>query len=133
MATAKRLGLQFCGTAILFSAFVSLTTSGVLLLACVLGYLPYSDRPGPGWWGRVHWPSPAEIGTYLGFAPWFAYFCWSALSGEGQQIEVAVIALQPIDREYSVELPSGGHVVYVLHDERLEPHPAFTKTNEQLS
>ena len=40
-----------------------------------MGYLPYSDRPGPGWWGRVHWPSLAEAGTYLCFAPWFGYFC----------------------------------------------------------
>jgi hypothetical protein len=287
MATAKRLAIQFCGTALLFSAFVSLTTSGVLLFASSIGYLPYSDRPGPGWWGHVHWPSLAEIGTYLGFAPWFAYFClyfgvgffllslvlgvastpkwftriiagvigalaaslsvasagwylalaaigpncamvagliygvflfprfvvpreqrlaiwqrsiaitaasavfilwivwpllprkpvpgmavlvnrvapgqvpvdwkrseyfraetWdelsnlhltgelhggiqSAMSGEGQEIEVAVIALQPIDREYRVALPSSGHVVYVLHDGRLEPHPAFTKKDKR--
>ena len=51
MAITKRLAIQFSGTALFFSAFVSLTTSGVLLFASVLGYLPYSDRPGPGRWG----------------------------------------------------------------------------------
>lgn len=287
MTKAKRFGIQFCGTTLLFSAFVSLTTSCVLLFASALGYLSYSDRPGPGWLGHIHWPSLAEIGTYLGFAPWFAYFClffglgffllslvlsfastpkwltrviggvigasaaglsvaaagwylalatigpdsamlagllygvflfprfvfpreqriaiwqrsitiavasgafilwivwplipkkpvpgvalivnrvtpgpvpvdwqpsqyfraetWgelsnlrltgelhggvqSTISGEGQEIEVAVIALQPIDREYRMTLPANGHVVYVLHDGRLEPHPAFTKKDKR--
>ena len=287
MAITKRLAIQFCGTALLFSAFVSLTTSGVLLFASVLGYLPYSDRLGPGWWGRAHCPSLGEIGNYLGFAPLFAYFClffglgffllslvlgiastpkwltrviggligvlaaglavtgagwylalaaigpdsamvaglfygvflfplfvfsreqrlaiwqrsiviaaatavfilwivwpllprkpvpgvavlvnrvtpgpvpvdwrpsqyfraetWdelsnlhltgelhggiqSAMSGEGQEIDVAVIALQPIDREYRVAVPLSGHVVYVLHDGRLEPHPAFTTKDKR--
>ncbi len=283
----KKFAIQFCGTALLFSAFVSLATSGMLLFASVIGYLPYSDRPGPGWWGHVHWPSLAEIGTYLGFVPFFAYFClffglgffllslvlglastprwltrviggfigalaaglavagagwylalaaigpdaammagllygvflfprfvfprehylaiwqrsiviaavsaafilwiawpllprnplpgvailvnritpgpesvdwqpsqyfrpetWgelsnlhltgelhggvqSAVSGEGQEIEVAVIALQPIDREYRVSIPASGHVVYVLHDGRFEPHPAFAKKDKR--
>lgn len=75
MKTLKRLGKQFLGTAVLFSALVGLGTSMVLLLASCIGYVPYSDRPGPGWWAHVHWPSLAEIGNYLGFAPWFAYFC----------------------------------------------------------
>jgi hypothetical protein len=75
ITVAKRLVRQFLGTAVLFSTTVSLGTSCVLLAASIVGYLPYSDRPGPGWWGRVHLPSLAEIGVYLGFAPWFAYFC----------------------------------------------------------
>jgi hypothetical protein len=75
MKMLKRLGKQFLGTAVLFSALVGLGTSIVLLFASCIGYLSYSDRPGPGWWAHVHWPSLAEIGNYLGFAPWFAYFC----------------------------------------------------------
>ena len=75
MYRARKLGVQFLGTALLFSVAVGLGTSLVLLIASCAGYLPYSDRPGPGWWGRVHWPDWTEIGTYLGFAPWFAYFC----------------------------------------------------------
>jgi len=287
MKRLKRLATQFFGIALLFSGIVGLGTSLVLLFSSCLGYLPYSDRPGPGWWGHVHWPSWTEAGTYLGFAPWFAYSClffgvglfvlslvlgfasaprwlnrilggltaalaaafaiagfgwylalaaighnsalvigllygvfvfprfvasreqklprwirvlaistasslfmlwivwpllprkpvpgiavlinrvtpgqlpvdwhpseyfraetWDELSklhlagglhggvqsvmfGEGQEIEVAVITLQPIDREYRVPIPPSGHVVYVLHDGRLEPHPAFTKKDKR--
>jgi hypothetical protein len=71
----KSLARRFAGTALLFSGIVGAGTSLVLLLSSCFGYLPYSDRPGPGWWGRVHWPSWAEFVTYIGFAPWFAYFC----------------------------------------------------------
>jgi len=75
MRLLKSLGLKFAGTALLFSCVVSLGTCLVLLVSSCIGYLPYSDRPGPGWWGSPHWPSWAEITTYFGFAPWFAYFC----------------------------------------------------------
>ena len=71
----KSLVRRFAGTALLFSGIVGTGTSLVLLISSCFGYLPYSDRPGPGWWGRVHWPSWAEFVTYIGFAPWFAYFC----------------------------------------------------------
>ncbi len=75
MSIAKRVAVQFCGTALLFSATVAFGTSLTLLVASSIGYLPYSDRPGPGWWGRVHWPSLVEAENYLGFAPLFGYFC----------------------------------------------------------
>jgi len=71
----KSLVRRFVGTALLFSGIVGVGTSLVLLLSSCFGYLPYSDRPGPGWWGRVHWPSWTEFVTYIGFAPWFAYSC----------------------------------------------------------
>lgn len=71
----KSLARRFAGTALLFAAVVSAGTSLVLLVSSCLGYLPYSDRHGPGWWGRVHWPLWSEFVTYIGFAPWFAYFC----------------------------------------------------------
>ena len=75
MQRLKSLAWRFAGTALLFSGIVGIGTSVVLLLSSSFGYLPYSDRPGPGWWGRVHWPSWAEFATYIGFSPWFAYFC----------------------------------------------------------
>jgi hypothetical protein len=75
MRLVKSLGRGFAGTALLFSGLVGIGTSLVLLLSSCLGYLPYSDRPGPGWWGRLHWPSWTEFATYMGFAPWFAYSC----------------------------------------------------------
>jgi hypothetical protein len=71
----KSWGRRIAGTALLFSCTVGVGTSFVLLVSSSAGYLPYSDRPGPGWWGRVHWPSWAEFATYFGFAPWFAYSC----------------------------------------------------------
>jgi hypothetical protein len=67
--------MRFAGTALLFSAIVGVGTSLFLFLSSCFGYLPYSDRPGPGWWGRVHFPSWAEFTSYIGFAPFFAYFC----------------------------------------------------------
>ncbi len=75
MQLLKSLGRGFAGTVLLFSAFVGIGTSLVLLVSSCVGYLPYSDRPGPGWWGRVHWPSWKEFVTYIGFAPAFVYFC----------------------------------------------------------
>ena len=75
MQLLKSLGRGFAGTALLFSAFVSIGTSLVLLVSSCVGYLSYSDRPGPGWWGRVHWPSWVEFVNYIQFAPAFAYFC----------------------------------------------------------
>jgi hypothetical protein len=71
----KNLGISFAGTVLLFSAIVSLGTCCVLLICDCFGYLPYSDRPGPGWWGHLHWPAWAEIATYFGFAPLLAYGC----------------------------------------------------------
>src|SRR5580698_10243966 len=75
MQTARRVVTQFLGTVVLFSALVGVVTSAALLLASAAGYLPYSDRPGPGWWGKVHWPKASEVGFFFGFAPWLAYFC----------------------------------------------------------
>ena len=75
MEILKSWGRKFAGTALLFSGIVGVGTSFVLFVCSCLGYLPYSDRPGPGWWGQVHWPSWAEFVTYIGWAPWFAYSC----------------------------------------------------------
>ncbi len=44
-----------------------------MILAGIVGYLPYSDRPGPGWYGP-HLPSWSEVSFYLGFAVYFAYY-----------------------------------------------------------
>ncbi len=47
----------------------------------------------------------------------------SATSGQGQVIEVVIVALQPIDHNYKIKVPSSGHVVYVLDHDVLTPHP----------
>jgi hypothetical protein len=75
MRRIKSLLARFAGTALLFSAVVGVGTSLVLLVSSCIGYLPYSDRPGLGWWGKPHFPSWTEASTYIGFAPWFAYGC----------------------------------------------------------
>jgi|GEM_PF-5879590 len=75
MHLIKSWGRRLAGTALLFSCTVGVGTSLVLLVFSCAGYLPYSDRPGLGWWGRVHSPSWVEFTTYFGFAPWFAYSC----------------------------------------------------------
>jgi hypothetical protein len=69
------LAARFAGTTLLFSVVIGVGTSLVLLVSSCIGYLPYSDRPGPGWWGKPHFPSWTEVATYFGFAPWFAYGC----------------------------------------------------------
>ena len=75
MKRLRALAAQFARTTLLFSITVAFGTTLVMLFVSSLGYLPYSDRPGTGWWSRVHVPSLTEIGSYLGFAPWFCYFC----------------------------------------------------------
>lgn len=56
----------------------------------------------------------------------------SAGTGNSNGVDVVVIALQPIDREYRVEVPATGHVVYVLADDKLVPHPAFSKKDKRI-
>jgi len=72
----RRLAKQFAGTVVLFCFFVGTITSLWMLVASCVGYLPYSDRPGVGWKLTAHWPSFAEIGSYLGFIPFFAMLLW---------------------------------------------------------
>jgi hypothetical protein len=43
----------------------------LLLLVNCIGYLPYSDRPGPGW-QPAHWPSKDELGFFAGFVVYLA-------------------------------------------------------------
>jgi len=49
-------------------------TLSFLVLAPVFGYLPYSDRPGPGWFGKFPALSWAEFRNEVGFQ-----FGWSIL------------------------------------------------------
>ena len=39
----------------------------LLVLINAAGYLPYSDRPGPGW-QMPHFPTAQEVGFFAGFA-----------------------------------------------------------------
>src|SRR5712692_1562273 len=70
-----------------FTSLWTLTVAGgvflVLILLTLIGYLPYSDRPGPGWQG-AHLPSLQEVGFFLGWAfPFvapFAAYCGAFFS-----------------------------------------------------
>jgi hypothetical protein len=75
MKAARRVLLTLLNTPIAFSICVSVGVSLSLTVMSSVGYLPYSDRPGPGWFGPLHWPSVQELGVYFGFAPLFAYTC----------------------------------------------------------
>jgi len=68
-----------------FTLLWTLTVAGgvflVLILLTLIGYLPYSDRPGPGWQG-AHLPGLREVGFFLGWAfPFVAPFAayWGVL------------------------------------------------------
>jgi hypothetical protein len=55
----------------------------VLAIASAIGYLPYSDRPGPGW-HQAHIPTITELGFYLNFCVFLlGPFCliWGAILG----------------------------------------------------
>jgi len=62
----KSIGLYVL--AVTGSALIALVVSGLI------GYLPYSDRPGPGWQARG-WISVGEIGFYLGWLKLLVPYC----------------------------------------------------------
>jgi hypothetical protein len=45
----------------------------------------------------------------------------------GSDVDVVVLAFQPIDHEYKLDVPAQGHVVYILANGKLTPHPALQK------
>jgi hypothetical protein len=52
-----------------FVAVLSAASVLLMLVYSAIGYLPYSDRPGPGWGNiPVHWPTLEEIGYFSGWA-----------------------------------------------------------------
>ena len=51
-----------------------------LSVAPVVGYLPYSDRPGPGWYGRFPAISWGEFVEHVRFmVDWTSLFIWQAM------------------------------------------------------
>lgn len=48
----KRIAIDLLKTVGLYLLVVGGGVLGFLVFAPVFGYLPYSDRPGPGWFGR---------------------------------------------------------------------------------
>ena len=51
-----------------------------LCLAPVVGYLPYSDRPGPGWYGSfpaINWAEFIETVRFM--LSWAELFIWQAI------------------------------------------------------
>lgn len=55
----------------------------------------------------------------------------NASSDDSKNIQVMLVALQPIDHEYTLQVPEAGYVVYVLEGDRLTPHPAFSKADRR--
>jgi MFS family permease len=77
---ARRFAKDLIKSLTLYCLIVAGGTVLVLVTVSAAGYLPYSDRPGPGW-HAAHIPRLHEIGFYLSFAVFFAItFCllWGA-------------------------------------------------------
>ena len=55
----------------------------------------------------------------------------SSQGTSNEDVDVVVLAFQPIDHEYRLDVPAQGHVVYVLADGKLTPHPSFEKKEKQ--
>src|SRR5437870_3275669 len=66
-ATIRRFSGHFLLSTVGGVLAVSGGTFLFLLLASSIGYLPYSDRPGPGWYGG-HLPEWQEVRFFAGFA-----------------------------------------------------------------
>lgn len=49
-------------------------TVGVLVLCTLVGYLPYSDRPGPGWYGVGETASLSAVWLFLSWAGFAALY-----------------------------------------------------------
>lgn len=81
--------------------YLAVVVGGITLLlifAPVFGYLPYSDRPGPGWFGRFpaigwneFWRNALEM---LGFGAFFAMLL--ALGGVVCVLLVRVVHIIPV-------------------------------------
>jgi hypothetical protein len=78
MRIALSLLRMFLGICVSFCLAISVGTSALLAIINLVGYLPYSDRPGPGWQG-FHWPSSAmleqTLGFFVGWIPMLAVTC----------------------------------------------------------
>ncbi len=72
---AKLFAKDLVKSLALYCLIVGGGTVLVLVASSAIGYLPYSDRPGPGW-HAAHIPGLREIGFYLSFAVFFVItFC----------------------------------------------------------
>jgi len=78
MRTALSLFRRFLGICVSFCLVVSVGTTALLAIINLVGYLPYSDRPGPVWQG-FHRISPAmlkeTLGFFVGWIPTLAVTC----------------------------------------------------------
>jgi MFS family permease len=77
---AKLFAKDLVKSLALYCLIVAGGTVLILLALSAIGYLPYSDRPGPGW-HSAHIPTLREISFYLSFGIFFLInFCllWGA-------------------------------------------------------
>ncbi len=61
LRSALRYLRGIAGATLRFTAIVSGGVTLFLIFAPVVGYLPYSDRPGPGWFGSFPAISPSQF------------------------------------------------------------------------
>jgi hypothetical protein len=66
-ASPKKWWSSFLWIAVSYVVATDVVPNLLLLLINCAGYLPYSDRPGPGW-QLPHLPSGDELRFFLGFA-----------------------------------------------------------------
>jgi hypothetical protein len=71
MAWIKRFALSLAKAVGAYALMICGGTVLLLILSSLVGYLPYSDRPGPGWYG---WLETAPDLATLGF-----FFSWTLL------------------------------------------------------
>ena len=75
-----RFLLDLVKSVVLYLLVVIGGTVAFLCFAPVFGYLPYSDRPGPGWYGRFPAISWGEfIGEVQFMLAWTELFIWPSI------------------------------------------------------
>jgi hypothetical protein len=74
MSVIRRVGLDLLRSSWRYVALVLGGTSASLIVARVVGYLPYSDRPGPGWYGLFAGATLEGVVRSTGFVLGWALF-----------------------------------------------------------
>lgn len=76
----KNLLKIFLASVILYVLIICVASVAVLSILSAIGYVPYSDRPGPGW-QSPHLPNIEEINFNLNWAVFMAVNIWPWIAG----------------------------------------------------
>jgi len=98
--SAKFLILYLLKTTVLYIIFVEYSVSLFMFISEILGYLPYSDRPGPGWHLDPHFPTWGEFqNLFTGVYGWILFgSTYFALPGILLGVITQGLKLLPIPR-----------------------------------